>query len=140
MGVYEPDAARRRALEASGEHLWSQARWIDDKGEILEDPTIAAVSSEGMNNESLDQTEEIVDAGKHVFYDKPAGDDYAQFERVVAKAREKGLLIQLGYMFRCHDGFERIAGVGQVRLPGARLFGARADGDARGREDACADR
>ena len=110
VGVYEPDAARRRELEASGEHPWSQVRWIDDKGEILEDPTIAAVSSEGMNNESLDQTEEIVDAGKHVFYDKPAGDDYAQFERVVAKAHEKGLLIQLGYMFRYHDGFERIAG------------------------------
>ena len=110
VGVYEPDAARRRELEASGEHPWSQVRWIDDKSEILEDPTIAAISSEGMNNESLDQTEEIVDAGKHVFYDKPAGEDYAQFERVVAKAREKELLIQLGYMFRCHDGFERIAG------------------------------
>ncbi len=109
VGVYEPDAARRRELESAGRPPWSQVRWIDDRGEMLEDPTIDAVSSEGMNMESLDQTEEIVDAGKHVFYDKPAGDDYAQFERVVAKARERGLLIQLGYMFRYHDGFQRIA-------------------------------
>ena len=68
-----------------------------------------AVSSEGLNAESLAQTEEIIDAGKHAFYDKPAGDDYPRFQRVVAKARERGLLIQLGYMFRYHDGFSRIA-------------------------------
>ena len=125
VGVYEPDAARRRELEASGEAPWSGVRWIDDKSEMLEDPSIAAISSEGMNNESLDQTEEIVDAGKHVFYDKPAGEDYAQFERVVAKAREKGLLIQLGYMFRYHDGFERIAGWARSGFLG-RVFSVRA--------------
>ena len=125
VGVYEPDADRRRQLESSGDAPWSQVRWIDDKSEILEDPTIAAISSEGMNNESLDQTEEIVDAGKHAFYDKPAGDDYAQFERVVAKAREKGLLIQLGYMFRYHDGFERIAGWARSGLLG-HVFSVRA--------------
>ena len=38
-----------------------------------DDPTILAVASEGSNAESLDHTEAIVDAGKHVFYDKPAG-------------------------------------------------------------------
>jgi len=62
-----------------------------------------------LNAESLAQTEEIVEAGKHVFYDKPAGEDYARLERVVASARERGLLIQMGYMFRYHDGFSRIA-------------------------------
>ncbi|MCH7491505.1 MAG: hypothetical protein IID05_12530, partial [Gemmatimonadetes bacterium] len=30
-------------------------------------------------------------------------------ERVAAAARERGLLIQMGYMFRYHDGFSRIA-------------------------------
>ena len=109
VGVYEPDGERREALAASGEPPWSQVRWLDDKAEILGDPTIAAVSSEGSNAESLDQTEEIVLAGKHVFYDKPAGGDYGRFERIVAMARERGLLIQLGYMFRYHDGFTRIA-------------------------------
>ena len=32
-----------------------------------------------------------------------------RFERVVSMARERGLLVQLGYMFRYHDGFLRIA-------------------------------
>ena len=107
-GVHEPDAARREELQRRGTTPWSAVRWLD-KSEILDDPTIAAVSSEGLNAESLAQTEEIIDAGKHAFYDKPAGDDYDHFQRVVAKARERGLLIQLGYMFRYHDGFCRIA-------------------------------
>ena len=109
VGLYEPDAGRRRELESSGEAPWSQVRWLDDKAEMLEDDTVVAISSEGANVESLDHTEEIVAAGKHVFYDKPAGDDYARFEAIVASAREQGLLVQLGYMFRYHDGFVRIA-------------------------------
>ena len=108
-GVYEPDRERRRELEGSGAAPWSGLTWFDDKSEMLDDPAIAAIASEGSNLESLDQTEEIVSAGKHVLYDKPAGDDYAQFERVIAMARERGLLVQLGYMWRRHDGLMRIA-------------------------------
>jgi predicted dehydrogenase len=70
---------------------------------------VVAVSSEGANRESLGHTEQIVAAGKHVFYDKPAGDDYHRFHRIIEEARRKKLLVQLGYMFRNHDGFERIA-------------------------------
>ena len=109
VGVYEGDSVRRAELKALQRPPWSQVRWIDDLDEMLGDPTIVAILSEGKNEESLGQTEEIVDAGKHVFYDKPAGDGYPQFERIVSKACEKGLLIQLGYMFRYHDGFQRIA-------------------------------
>ena len=109
VGLYEPDVDRRRELESSAEAPWSQVRWLDDKAEILEDDTVVAISSEGSNLESLDHTEEIVAAGKHVFYDKPAGADYPRFEAVVASAREQGLLVQLGYMFRYNDGFARIA-------------------------------
>ena len=109
VGVYEPDPLRRDQLKTSGRKPWSQVRWIDDVTEVLEDSTIAAISSEGANSESLDHTEAIVDAGKHVFFDKPAGEDYPRFQRIVARARERGLLVQLGYMFRYHDGFSRIA-------------------------------
>ena len=108
-GVYEPDKGRRRELEKSGRAPWSKVRWYDSPKEFLGDPSIIAVSSEGRNIESLAQTEEIVAAGKHVFYDKPAGDDWPRFQRVVAEAKRKGLLVQLGYMFRYHDGFCRIA-------------------------------
>ena len=109
VGVYEPDSARRKQVEGSGDGAWGQVRFVDSPTEFLDDPTVVAVSSEGSNRESLAFTEQIVAAGKHVFYDKPAGDDYQRFERIVEQARRQNTFLQMGYMFRKHDGFERIA-------------------------------
>ena len=109
VGVYEPDPARRRTLEHAGRPPWSEVNWFDSPTEFLDDPSVLAIASEGSNAESLDHTEAIVDAGKHVFYDKPAGTDYARFERIVEKARSSGLQVQMGYMFRHHAGFGRIS-------------------------------
>ena len=109
VGVYEPDPERRRALETADRLPWRRVGWFDSPDDFLHDPTVLAVASEGSNAESLDHTEAIVDAGKHVFYDKPAGQDYRRFERIVGKARSAGLQVQMGYMFRHHAGFSRIA-------------------------------
>ncbi|HET9221609.1 MAG TPA: Gfo/Idh/MocA family oxidoreductase, partial [Roseiflexaceae bacterium] len=107
-GVFEPDVERRRELERAG-GAYAGVRWFDDARELLGDPTIVAVASEGRNDESLDQTEQIVEASKHVWYDKPAGADWAQWQRVAALAERRSLHVQMGYMFRYHDGFRRIA-------------------------------
>jgi predicted dehydrogenase len=106
-GVYEPDDGRRRELV--GEEAYRGVHWFSTEGEMLGDPTIQAVASEGLNAESLNQTRAIVEAGKHVWYDKPAGEDWPGWQGVVALARERGSLIQMGYMFRYHEGFCRIA-------------------------------
>jgi predicted dehydrogenase len=76
---------------------------------MLGNPAIQAIASEGLNAVSLAQTEAIVAAGKHVWYDKPAGEDWPGWQRVVALAQEQGAIIQMGYMFRYHEGFCRIA-------------------------------
>jgi predicted dehydrogenase len=108
VGVFEPDLARRQELSQANP-LCRDIRWFDEATALLADPTIVAVASEGGNDESLAQTEAIVRAGKHVWYDKPAGDDWAHWQRVVALAAEQELIIQLGYMFRYHTGFRQIA-------------------------------
>ena len=107
-GVYEPDRVRRDQL-SHAESTYAGVHWFDDAKEMLGDETILAIASEGLNSESLAQTESIVRAGKHVWYDKPAGDDWQRCQRVVASAEDQGLLIQMGYMFRYHKGFCRIA-------------------------------
>ena len=107
-GVYTGPEQRRAILDRSGSS-YHGVRWFDHLEEILGDPTIAAVASEGRNDESLGQTAQLVGAGKHVWYDKPAGDDWAQWQAVVAEARSRGLLIQMGYMFRYHEGFRQIS-------------------------------
>ena len=106
-GVYEPDALRRAEVEDGPPY--DGTPFFDSESEILEDASIEAVASEGCNNESLDQTERLIDSGKHVWYDKPAGDNWEQWRRVVALADEKGLLIQMGYMLRYQEGFGRLA-------------------------------
>ena len=105
-GVFEPDAQRRRQAQADGP--FQGAHFFADKGELLQDDSIVAIASEGGNAESLDQTEEIVAAGKHVWYDKPAGDNWLQWKRVVDLAKGKELLIQMGYMLRYHSAFRQV--------------------------------
>jgi predicted dehydrogenase len=123
-GVFEPDPARRRALSGSS-RPYQGVRWFDSAAELLEDPTIVAVAAEGRNDESLEHTAAIVRAGKHVWYDKPAGDDWAGWRQVVSEARTRGLRIQVGYMFRYHEGFGQIAGWVRSGLLGD-VFGIRA--------------
>ena len=107
VGVYEPDADRR--AEVGSEAPWDGIEWFDSMEGILADDSIVLVASEGANIESLDQTEALVDAGKHVWYDKPAGQNWAQWQRVVETARGKGTQLQMGYMFRYHEGFCQVA-------------------------------
>ena len=108
VGVYEPDQARRAALEHGG-GPYADVRWFDRVEDMLGDPAVVAVASEGRNDESLAQTEEIIRAGKHAWYDKPAGDDWPAWQRVAGLAEKANLQVQMGYMFRYHDGFRKIA-------------------------------
>jgi predicted dehydrogenase len=124
VGVYEPDEAHRRGL-AGGDGPYRDVHWFASEDEMLGDPSIRAVASEGLNAVSLAQTEAIVCAGKHVWYDKPAGEDWERWLRVVALARERDVYIQMGYMFRYHEGFCRVAEWVKSGLLG-KVFGVRA--------------
>ncbi len=106
-GVFEPDAERRAAM-AAAEGPYRDVHWFGSESEMLADGSIAAIASEGATDESLDQTEACVRAGKHVWYDKPAGDNWPQWQRTIAQAEERGLTVQMGYMFRYHAGFRQI--------------------------------
>lgn len=107
VGVFEPDEQQREAAAQSGSY--AGVYWFESEAEMLGDASIVGIASEGANVESLAQTEAIVRAGKHVWYDKPAGENWAGWQRVIALAREQGLLVQLGYMFRYHNGYCKIA-------------------------------
>ncbi len=107
-GVFEPDRERRAECERSGapyDHL----RWFATEADMLGDPTIVAVAAEGRNDESLQQAAACIEAGKHLWYDKPAGEDLEAWKRLLSDARESGRVVQMGYMFRYHNGFRLIA-------------------------------
>lgn len=106
VGVYEPSAAAREKARASA--AYEGVVWHNSADEMLSDESIVAVAVEGHVHECLAFARECVDAGKHVWLDKPAGDDLADFQDVVAIARDRDLLVQLGYMFRYNEAFQRI--------------------------------
>ena len=102
VGVWEPDAALRATAQALPEY--AGVRWLQDAGEALDDPAVAAVAVEGDVLDNLAWAERSVTAGKHVWLDKPPGADMTAFRRVMALAGERDLLVQLGYMFRYNPG------------------------------------
>lgn len=108
-GVYEPDPVRRQEVLENDSVFRQAPHWYNSADEMLNDRSIVAVTSEGLNAESLDHTEAIVKAGKHVLYDKPAGDNWPQWQGIVKLAEEKSLTLQMGYMFRYHIGFRQVA-------------------------------
>ena len=110
MPVYEPDPAQ--ITKVQGNERLSAAlagvRWFERKEQFLDDPSIVGVACEGDNAESLGMTKEIIAAGKHCWLDKPAGDNWAGWEAIVADAARQKLQIQLGYMLRYNPAFEMV--------------------------------
>lgn len=122
-GVYEPDPERRSAAAAGA--AYADVHWFASEAQMLGDDSIVAVASEGRNDESLAQTEAIIAAGKHVWYDKPAGEDWPRWQRVVEDARRRKLYTQMGFMLRYHPAFQRVADWARTRFLG-QVFSIRA--------------
>jgi predicted dehydrogenase len=103
VGIWEPDPSLR------GRDGFAQAHWFNSPDELLRDASVVAVAIEGRNHESLAMATAAIEAGKHLWFDKPAGDDYPAFQRLMAAAGAKTLHVQMGYMFRYSPGFVRAA-------------------------------
>ena len=105
-GVYEPD--QRVRAEKGAAPAYAGVHWFGSAPEFLEDASIAAVAVEGRVAENLQFAREALEHGKHVWLDKPAGDDWAEFRALMQLAQDKRLLVQLGYMFRYNAAFAHI--------------------------------
>jgi predicted dehydrogenase len=103
-GVFEPDAQVR--AERGKVDAYEGVHWFESKEEMLDDDSIVGVAVEGRVSDNLAFARECIEHGKHVWLDKPAGDDLEEFSKILTMAREKKLLVQLGYMFRYNSGFE----------------------------------
>ena len=105
-GIFEPSPEVRATL---GTHVaYASVNWFSSEEDILEDESIVGIAAQGRVSQNLTFAREALEHGKHVWLDKPAGDDLEAFREVLALAREKGLLVQLGYMFRYNAGFQFI--------------------------------
>ena len=107
IGLYEPDLNRRNELKKFNNFPFNKINFIEEEERIYHDD-VFAIASEGSNIESLEHTYYALKNGKHVFYDKPAGEDLKLFTKAIDVAKKNNLHLQLGYMFRYHQGFKKI--------------------------------
>jgi predicted dehydrogenase len=107
VGIYEPEAEYREYFAKNP--AYEGLRWFDSAEQMLGDGTIQAVTIEGRNDQSLAMALEAMAADKHLWYDKPGGDDWAGYRRLIDEAKRRGKQVQMGYMLRYHDTFRQVA-------------------------------
>lgn len=74
--------------------------------EGLSIPDLDVVGIETEVRDLLKYAEAAVDAGHSIHLDKPAGDSWEDYQRIVEKADKAGLVIQMGYMYRFNPAIQ----------------------------------
>jgi predicted dehydrogenase len=96
-GVWEPDDGLAARYRRMGVRVVSQE-------ELLSDPGVRVIAVESEVSKHAEHGLAALEAGKHVHLEKPPADDMAGMRRLADAARSRGLLLQMGYMWRHHPG------------------------------------
>jgi predicted dehydrogenase len=107
VGIFEPEAEYRAHFAAAS--AYQGVHWFDSAEQMLADGTIQAIAIEGRNDQSLPMAQAAMAADKHLWYDKPGGDDWAGYRGLIDEATRRGKQVQMGYMLRYHDAFRQVA-------------------------------
>ena len=73
--------------------------------EVLNDPTIEAVTVEVPNNELVPMAIRCMERNLPMHLDKPAGEDPVLYRKLLDGCRERNLPLQMGFMFRGNPAF-----------------------------------
>lgn len=65
-----------------------------------------AMLIEGYELDNLDAALLCIENGIHIHFDKPAGADLAKFKKILDLAKEKGLAVHMGYMYRYNNAVQ----------------------------------
>lgn len=97
------DVAGERARALAGEVAAKGGNALDmTVGELLARPDIALVVISTTNESLASLALSAIGAGKHVLLEKPAARSVAELDEVIAAARDKGVLVRVGFNHRFH--------------------------------------
>ncbi|MEC9091599.1 MAG: Gfo/Idh/MocA family oxidoreductase [Planctomycetota bacterium] len=97
VGISEPDNTLRNRVQ--NQKPYQDLQWMSLE-ELLNVKELDVVLVETRVRDSLDVAEKCISAGKHIHLDKPAGESFLQFNKILQEAEKKELMIQMGYMYR----------------------------------------
>lgn len=97
IGVVEPDEKMRRKVK--------EIRFLS-LDEMMSDKNLDALIIETRVRDLVTTALPVIEAGKHIHLDKPAGPSIEPFEKLLNTAKRKNLVVQMGYMLRYNSAFE----------------------------------
>jgi predicted dehydrogenase len=100
LGVWEEDPTLRKKYESENIRILSKEQVFGG--------TARVVAVEGPVKDHFAFSLEALEKGKHVHVEKPPADTMDGMRRLVDVARKKNLLLQSGYMWRYHPGFDKV--------------------------------
>ncbi|HEU0123316.1 MAG TPA: Gfo/Idh/MocA family oxidoreductase [Bryobacteraceae bacterium] len=100
LGVWEDDPAFRTKYEAANIKLLTSEQVFNGPARVI--------AVEGAVKDHFQFASRALARGKHVHVEKPPADTLEGMQRLVAAARAKNLLLQSGYMWRYHPGFNKV--------------------------------
>ena len=103
VGVVEPDDRLRARAKRSP--VYEAVPWMTEE-QLLNVEGLQAVAVETEVCDLLAAAARCVRAGRHVHLDKPAGESLPAFKKVLDAATRRGLVVQMGYMFRYNPAFQ----------------------------------
>jgi len=103
VGVCEADPAW---MKSRGSLDVYQGLPFMSEEKLLDVPGLAAVLVETDVWNLIPTAQRCIDRGLHVHIDKPAGENLAAFEKLLADARRQSLVVQLAYMYRYNNAVQ----------------------------------
>jgi predicted dehydrogenase len=97
VGIVEEDAELLR--EAKSNPLYQSFKFFTLE-EALNLPDLDVIGVETKVRDLLRYAAIAIDRGCHVHLDKPAGADFTDYQKLMDAADAKGLVVQMGYMYR----------------------------------------
>ena len=97
VGVVEPDAERRKRVTG--------VKFVSEK-DLLNTPGLQVVAVETRVKDLVPTAQRVVNTGRHVHLDKPAGPSLPAFQKLIVEAKRRELTIQMGYMLRYNPAFQ----------------------------------
>ena len=102
VGVVAPDVDKdyfsRKELD-----VYKDVPFMTEE-ELFAIPDLDAVLIETTVPNLVPTAMRAIERGLHIHLDKPAGEDFTEFEEMLAKAKAKNLAVQMGYMYRYNPG------------------------------------
>ncbi|MDR0336531.1 MAG: Gfo/Idh/MocA family oxidoreductase [Planctomycetaceae bacterium] len=106
IAVAEDNPQQRKNAEK--QTLYKNVPWMSSE-ELLAIPELQAVAVETNEHNSLEAAKRCINAGKHIHFDKPAGNtitELAEFKKLLDEAETKKLVVQMGYMLRSNPAIQ----------------------------------